>query len=42
MAKLARDVMTPEPVCCTADTPLNEVAKLVREVSRGVRDGRLS
>lgn len=29
MAKLARDVMTPEPVCCTPETTLDEVAKLM-------------
>jgi CBS domain-containing protein len=29
MAKLARDVMTPEPVCCTPNTTLDEVAKLM-------------
>jgi CBS domain-containing protein len=29
MAKLARDVMTPEPVCCTLNTTLDEVAKLM-------------
>jgi CBS domain-containing protein len=29
MMKLARDVMTPDPVCCTPNTPLDEVAKLM-------------
>jgi CBS domain-containing protein len=29
MAKLARDVMTPDPACCTSDTNLVEVAKLM-------------
>jgi CBS domain-containing protein len=29
MAKAARDVMTPDPACCSPDTPLNEVAKLM-------------
>jgi CBS domain-containing protein len=29
MAKLARDVMTAEPVCCTPNTTLDEVAKLM-------------
>jgi CBS domain-containing protein len=29
MAKLARDVMTPDPACCTPDTTLDEVAKLM-------------
>jgi CBS domain-containing protein len=29
MAKLARDVMTLDPACCTPRTPLNEVAKLM-------------
>jgi CBS domain-containing protein len=29
MAKLARDVMTPDPVCCSAGTNLVEVAKLM-------------
>ncbi len=31
MSKLAKDVMTPDPQCCTAETPLNEVAKLMVE-----------
>jgi CBS domain-containing protein len=29
MAKLARDVMTPDPACCTPGTTLDEVAKLM-------------
>ena len=29
MAKLARDVMTANPACCTPDTPLEQVAKLM-------------
>jgi CBS domain-containing protein len=29
MAKAARDLMTPNPACCTPDTPLNEVAQLM-------------
>lgn len=29
MAKLARDVMTPDPACCTPHTTLDEVAKLM-------------
>jgi CBS domain-containing protein len=29
MAKLARDVMTPDPACCTSDTTLDRVAKLM-------------
>jgi CBS domain-containing protein len=29
MAKLARDVMTENPACCTPDTPLEQVAKLM-------------
>jgi CBS domain-containing protein len=29
MAKLARDVMTPDPACCTLNTTLDEVAKLM-------------
>ena len=31
MAKLARDVMTKDPKCCTATTPLNDVAWLMLE-----------
>jgi CBS domain-containing protein len=29
MAKLARDVMTPDPVCCSTNTTLDEVAQLM-------------
>ena len=29
MAKTARDVMTPDPACCTPGTTLDEVAKLM-------------
>ena len=29
MAKLARDVMTADPVCCSADTTLDQIAKLM-------------
>jgi CBS domain-containing protein len=29
MPTRARDVMTPDPACCTATTPLDEVAKLM-------------
>ena len=29
MARLARDLMTPKPACCTPDTTLDEVAKLM-------------
>lgn len=31
MTKRARDVMTPDPACCTPHTPLDEVAKLMVE-----------
>lgn len=31
MTKLARDVMTENPACCTPETPLDEVAKLMRQ-----------
>ena len=31
MSKLAKDVMTPEPQCCSAETLLNEVANLMVE-----------
>jgi CBS domain-containing protein len=31
MAKLARDVMTPDPACCTPNTSLDEVAKLMAQ-----------
>jgi CBS domain-containing protein len=29
MKQLAKDVMTPSPACCTADTPLEQVAKMM-------------
>lgn len=29
MARLARDVMTANPACCTPETPLDQVAKLM-------------
>src|SRR5918996_4616396 len=29
MPKTARDVMTPDPACCTASTTLDEIAKLM-------------
>jgi CBS domain-containing protein len=29
MAKLARDVMTPDPACCTPNTTVDEIAKLM-------------
>jgi CBS domain-containing protein len=29
MAKLARDVMTPDPACCTVTTTLDQVARLM-------------
>src|SRR5258708_39293105 len=29
MAKLARDVMTPDPACCSPSTTLDQVAKLM-------------
>ncbi len=29
MAKIARDVMTPDPACCTPEMPLDQVAKLM-------------
>jgi CBS domain-containing protein len=31
MSKLARDVMTPDPACCTPTTSLDEVAKLMAQ-----------
>ena len=31
MAKLARDVMTPDPACCSAETPLDQVAKMMAD-----------
>jgi CBS domain-containing protein len=35
MTKLARDVMTPDPACCTPHTPVDEVAKLMVENNCG-------
>lgn len=35
MSNLARDLMTADPQCCTADTPLNEVANLMVECDCG-------
>ena len=35
MAKAARDFMTPDPACCTPETPLNEVAKLMVRLNCG-------
>ena len=35
MSNLARNVMTSNPQCCSADTPLNEVAKLMVECDCG-------
>ncbi len=29
MARTAKDVMTPDPACCSPNTPLDEVAKLM-------------
>jgi CBS domain-containing protein len=29
MAKIARDIMTPDPACCTASTSVDEIAKLM-------------
>src|SRR5689334_4957054 len=29
MAKFARDVMTPDPACCSPQTPLDQVAKMM-------------
>jgi CBS domain-containing protein len=29
MTKVARDVMTPDPACCTASTSVDEIAKLM-------------
>lgn len=31
MPKLARDVMTPDPACCTPNTTLDQVAKLMAQ-----------
>jgi CBS domain-containing protein len=35
MSLLAKDVMTPDPQCCTAEQPLNEVAQLMVECNCG-------
>lgn len=35
MSKLAKDVMTPEPRCCSPETPLNQVANLMVEADCG-------
>ena len=35
MSKIAKDVMTPEPQCCSAETLLNEVANLMVEADCG-------
>ena len=35
MSNLAKDLMTANPQCCTADTPLNEVAQLMVECDCG-------
>ncbi len=35
MSNHAKDLMTADPQCCTADTPLNEVAKLMVECDCG-------
>jgi len=35
MSNHAKDLMTPDPQCCTAETPLNEVAKLMVECDCG-------
>ena len=34
MPTLARDVMTVNPACCTPDTPLEQVAKLIEAVNK--------
>ena len=42
MSKLAKEIMTPAPQCCSADTTLNEVANLMVEADCGeipVTDG---
>ena len=42
MSKLAKEIMTPAPQCCTPDTTLNEVAHLMVEADCGeipVTDG---
>ena len=35
MSKLAKEIMTPAPQCCSGDTPLNEVANLMVEADCG-------
>jgi len=35
MSNLAKDLMTADPQCCTAETPLNEVANLMLECDCG-------
>ena len=35
MSRLAKDVMTPDPQCCTAELPLNEVAQLMVQCNCG-------
>ena len=35
MSKLAKEIMTPGPQCCSADTALNEVANLMVEADCG-------
>ena|SRR6478735_9160321 len=35
MSKLAREIMTPAPQCCTGDTTLNDVANLMVEADCG-------
>ena len=35
MAKLASEIMTPEPQCCTRETTLNDVANLMVETDCG-------
>ena len=35
MSKLAKEIMTPAPQCCSADTKLNEVASLMLEADCG-------
>ena len=35
MSKLAKDVMTPDPQCCSPETALNEVANLMVECDCG-------
>lgn len=35
MSKLAKDVMTPEPQCCSPESTLNEVANLMVEADCG-------